>query len=1447
MAVIASESSDNNLSSLWHSACNDYARETGITLTDERFPKVQGPQDLSRQLETEKDNFEDFRMKRRPLFHAMQMVLAPFESWGDLIAGAAAAAFPPASSIMGAMLLLVRAARRVSDAFNVIVDLFHKLGNFALRLDSYKGVPLSEGMKRVIVKVLVNFLGVCAASQKLLSQGSLKARLSKWAKNILVDDTSISSLLGELEELTSQEHLMVSAHGLNLTHRALRNTEKLLERDNNKSDRERLERIKAALDPVSASGQVFSSISQNRIPGSGSWVEDRLQSWWKGSQPLLWLHGGPGVGKSHLASKIITDISDKESSVSRAPAVASFFFKNNDVDLRSLNKALRTLAWQVATQQSSFALHIEEFCMKEDPENTYILWEKLFRNYFIDPSMDVATCLVIDGIDEAGTEEQDILFSLLGKTFVAEDETNQPLTLRVVLLSRDSVRGMLDEHLLSWIPEIEVGNNENKDDLYQYVSQKLLKTKLFRGSPELQEEVVNHISQEAEGMWEWANLVIKSVLRCRTKEQIRKGIRTLPRGISAMLREELQRLGKELSGLEELSGDEPSDGEGTATQIDQLNVLLSFVTFAKKPLTVRQLDIILELILKEEFLSLEEDIRTIYSSLFSIRANDNPDGFADDGDIVTLRHSSFYEFFMTSEQSGSIHVDVDRAGANFIYVCLYTLKENYTPYSERFMEGLWRYSQMFLPSHLSNGTPEKAGNLRGEISTLLASLFSKGQDIERFTQEIHTRGFDSYSFYPACELSELGSYWLDAPDSDTTNKRAEVVLNWLLPDQKQIFVDHAQSSPVASDARPFTVLLSLMVSYWSQRWLKPEEIKDDDGLPAIAPAILTVYNAAAGETKESNVVGLATEVSQIMSYCGEPAKVLLPAESQKYQQTPMWHARVAQALLLYECHPQALDHFQISLDGNQRTPTFSTQSLCVIHRDMSRACTELARHKEALAHLELSESFRSTLQENDYHRTLYSIDNLLNKAQMKHFAKLTDDAIATAEEAWNLLLAQEAEDRDTDLFLFFSIFLELNQPHRLRPVFDLAFAHIEETADIRTIPLSFENLLLNFFTFAPRKMYRVVHYALSPNDQHYLDRAVDTLRKVDTTHGDNVDVKYHFATVLFEKGRRDAGVQGWYEVASLPKTSSNLWVEPDRMRSICHLVAVCLGDADIPICGKPPLVLDENSELGDVCLVLSSWLRDRGDIINAKHALRWCVKECISLLSDDDPSNDIDAFMRLFRAFLAITDSEDDLGAALYLIKQNSERGGPADSDRAGTTKELDESGHLDVSSSLENVQLTGDGNKSADDGDEDDAIDDDCFTGTACSPLTDCSNCKREVGSIHHWYFCRSCPFSAICRRCYRQFELDDRSKFSGICDPRHKFYHTGWRLRPSERAPKGMVPLVSSEGEKRNIWVEEWKDRLAAKWETADLTFEGGLSAWCMRVLPEPQRARWATFFLT
>lgn len=1465
MARLPDSSPDDKLTMLWRSACEEYARETGTAIVDEAFPHIFKPEDLSRQLDAENGHFQDFRTKRSSLFHAIQMILSPFENWGDVITDAVSASFPPVSCIMGAMTLLIRGARKVSESFDMLTDLFHKLGNFSLRLESYKGVPLSEGMRTIILKVLVNVFRVCTASQKLINRGSLRTRVTKWAKNVFVDDTSISSLLGELEELTIQEHKMVSAHGLALTNQALRNTAKLLERDDERKDRERLDKLKKALDPVSASGQVFSSINESRMPGSGSWVEERIRSWWQGTESLLWIHGGPGVGKSYMASKIINDLAKAETSAVSPPIVASFFIKNNDVDLRSLNKALRTLAWQVAVRQSSFAAHAEEFCLKEDIANSYDVWRKLLLEYFSEAPDAGPCCFVIDGIDEADPEEQEKLFSLLENTHSAENET---VPVRVVFLGRNSIRGILEEHNLDWVPEIEINNNENKDDLHRYVSQKLQKTKLFHNAPDFQDEVIRSICAQAEGLWEWANLVIKSVTHGRTKEQIRKVIRTIPRGISAMLHAELQRLEKELSvsdaTLNDLA-DDLSDKEGasekaTATRTQQLSILLAIVTKARKPLSVNQLGYFLEVVLDEEVLNLEDDLHKVYSSLFSLRPaghDDIDEAPAKSAVYVTLRHSSFYEFFSKSVAVGAIHVDIDQADALFVYVLIYILAKRGTLIFKPWLWDLIQYAQKFLPVHLANADPEKA-TYREEIARLLGDLLTEEPTFRVLTSKtvcddwlidtyrvVHST---RYIIYPSSNPTRVACYWWDSQVRDTANERAELVFKWLAPESIQILQDCAHSSHVASDYCSFTILFSRLAEYYSRHWLAPKDIEASDGTPGTLCVMLLVYHQMAGtklSSSEDKIAGLYSDLDY--------PEILEIAEIQGFDKTPIWHARVAQALFAKFAYSAALEQFQISLDKHNATTTLSEQAIAVIHRDMARSCTELGKYKEALKHSKMADS----LHAEDVGFMGDKIRRMLNIAQVEYYAKMIDKAIATVDKAWEVFLGQKEDYPDYYSYTaFFSSFLEFHQTHRIQPAFDLLLSDLQKKGSAEEEVDNFVAHLLDILS-TPRLLYRVFQYLLMHDDKKYIDIIVSIVTWLDTNtwrgNRRSAEIYYYLGSLMFEHSLVNQGIRVWYELNFLnPEETNGWWIKEAQSQSRSRLVGVCLYYPEVPSYEGSPLLLDDSDEFGNICLYVSSWLRDHGDIPNALNALRGRVKDSTKQRSDDRDFIDNISLYSLFNTFLIATDSEEDLNGVLYLLKVRHEEKNRRTKDYLPSKTAAVAQDHNAISEQhgeSENASqlpsANGETQETIDVAPEDQSY-------SIFDIFNECAHCKCNFGPIHHWYFCRSCPLMKLCRRCYRDMQSvisdpDTVNHFQGICDPRHEFFYSGPRLRPDECVPRDMMVLQSPDGEKRTIKIGEWKEKLSEKWETANFVFEGGLSSWCMQVLPEPQRSRWATFFKT
>lgn len=673
-----------------------------------------------------------------------------------------------------------------------------------------------------------------------------------------------------------------------------------------------------------------------------------------------------------------------------------------------------------------------------------------------------------------------------------------------------------------------------------------------------------------------------------------------------------------------------------------------------------------------------------------------------------------------------------------------------------------------------------------------------------------------------------------------------MAMQWLLPEVKEAFRQNAQASTVASDVCPFTVLFSYMAENCLRHWLEPVEIRADGGMPGAIPIFLRFYTdmVTAYTTKQGS---RENELTGFCLYHADVTGIFAAAELKKQERTPFWHARVGQALLL-NCHyREAREQFQFALQSHATNPTFGAPSLSVIHRDMSRACSAIRVHTEALEHHELSEQLaRGTeeAQESDNE----PLEQVCNRARLKHRARRTDDAVEMADRAW-----RRAIEKDnwwpSDFEALFSIFVEVHQPRRLKPVFECAVEYYESVGKEEYPPADFADFIIEQIMISTHTFYRVLQYVLTPDDNEHLDRLAVAMKKLSTDQWNLLNDptrKYLFATFFFSKSRIFIGLDGWCQVASCTevpyKGSWNTTLL--AARSIGHLGTVCLEQPEIPPSELCPLELDSDEKMDEVSLVLSTWLRKRGDLTNAREVLRGRVKHCIALLSDDSGFLDKKhAYMTLFKTFVTDPDSNDDCEAALYLLKEVSE-GIMSRSNTLTKAKEANVGAARGSSESSKDSKLA---NEKVNDNANGEYNEDDERLRMLVlhTSLDECLNCRKDQ-SIHFWYFCRTCPSSTLCRRCYHELKARPHpAGLFGTCTSEHEFFYTGGLLRASQLVDEGMVPLVSRNGARQAIWVKEWKDKLAEKWRTKDFEYEGGYAAWCMRVLPEPQRTRWAGFF--
>ena len=698
--------SKTHFASLWENACKRYWETTKIDPRDPEVPRLASLKELFDHLDLEGKSFQDFRENKQAFFETIQAVLIPLEIMGETAGSVLAVTFPPAPMIMGAILLLIRGGRGVSDAFDGIMGIFDEVKIFTSRLNIYKGAIDSEEMRDILTKVLVNVLRICALSRRYIKHG----RIRTWMKNTFLQDYEIQDALANLKDLTTQEHHMIGAltlaevhevreegHITNLkldsinvksykTYNAINSIRADQSRD---EERNRLERIRQRLQPVEASESIYTSILNKRLLRSYERLDENstFQAWLDRKKPLLWMHGCPGVGKSYLASTIIsrfTELHESNANSQSRKLIAFFFFQHNDEKLRSYNNMLRTLIWQVVRANTAFAKTVDEFCQKEDVSNTRKLWTKVFITYFLDHTNDDTLYIVLDGLDEALSHEIDDFLRLLEETYVWTDSSDAP-RIQLVVISRDNQRLPLEEHSLGHIPEIPLNPERNLADIARFTSRRLMKIRALRKQNEFKQELITTINERADGSWVWVGLALEALLKHNTESLMRNALQKMPRGIPEMLHYELERLSNDLASSKDC--------------VKQLNLLLAWVSCALRPLTIEELDSIIGLDDGTRVFDLEVDLRTTYSSMFKVmtgfenmagsvysEARDSQQPLKDDKasgtdfeddfgsdpmtTTVALHHRSFYDYFWDSPKTTLIGVDRRAAQLNIVKTCL---------------------------------------------------------------------------------------------------------------------------------------------------------------------------------------------------------------------------------------------------------------------------------------------------------------------------------------------------------------------------------------------------------------------------------------------------------------------------------------------------------------------------------------------------------------------------------------------------------------------------------------------------------------------------------------------------------------------------------------------------------------------------------------------------------
>ena len=261
-------------------------------------------------------------------------------------------------------------------------------------------------------------------------------------------------------------------------------------------------------------------VQSERHKGTLQWALDmpRFKSWQvadSGSnERILWICGGPGIGKSTMAGYYI-DYLKRHYCTS---IVAYFFYKGGRLGLTSAYDIIRTLAYQISLKSERVRLALEELKKSLFPidENLGVryLFTKLLQEPFSQGQDDAY--IIIDGLDQAANSTNDLEQTKLDLEILFECF---PLlqSARVLLFSRPV--GFLNDLIPgSNIKQLEC--NENAGDIRIYVTNEIERLEKVQRwlPPEIGDYPVEYFVQKSRGLFLWVSLSLRQLAKARSKK-----------------------------------------------------------------------------------------------------------------------------------------------------------------------------------------------------------------------------------------------------------------------------------------------------------------------------------------------------------------------------------------------------------------------------------------------------------------------------------------------------------------------------------------------------------------------------------------------------------------------------------------------------------------------------------------------------------------------------------------------------------------------------------------------------------------------------------------------------------------------------------------------------------------------------------------------------------------
>ncbi|KAF9067409.1 ankyrin repeat-containing domain protein [Rhodocollybia butyracea] len=416
----------------------------------------------------------------------------------------------------------------------------------------------------------------------------------------------------------------------------------------------------------------FVAACDKRTPGTGEWIffHPQFVEWREATSGTLWIQGKVGAGKTFVSTAIIQELKADSASL-----CCYYYFDNRDNSQTKTNARglLQSLLLQTATRSGGVhpALHgLYTKCTEGLMEPTTAELSATLEVV----SKDLRPVyLVLDAMDEC-SEAFDVLKHLA--------------YLKKNLCIAVTSRYLATDYDVSWY--IHLDHTEYfHQDIAQYLEEKFRHRKL---KPELLTEIIDQLSEGAQGQFRWVDCQVTVLERCKTPKSMREALKKLP------------------NTLEEtytLAIDRMSKGE----HVKDAGQLLMWLVYAFEPLSIAQVTEILAVDLEDQ--TFDPDMRSLELENGTYEILDSTLITVDVEKVVKLAHNSVKEFLTQTHAemhtSKMFKINEDLAHATICQTCVIYLlqfnKEGILPEEEETFEELYPlgiYAAEHWASHMQN-------------------------------------------------------------------------------------------------------------------------------------------------------------------------------------------------------------------------------------------------------------------------------------------------------------------------------------------------------------------------------------------------------------------------------------------------------------------------------------------------------------------------------------------------------------------------------------------------------------------------------------------------------------------------------------------------------------------------------------------------------------------------